>query len=169
MNRITNSYFTEYSWIKRAPYYCCSARRGMERWLDLHGNNTPTGTLIHRWDGEYQFTAPDPFFGSLSIHEGALCRSEIYRYNAMSDHKVVQQAIFLARREIARPERVITVLALLRSEVEEARDYVRRKRLPARRTLDAVLEFAARNDVTVTMHARATLARVFHHLSTRIS
>lgn len=160
MTMIASLYFSQYTWTKRAPHYYCSARRGIERWLDLHGNSTPTGVFIHRGDGEFRLIAPDLYFGTMSIHEEALCRPEVFRFNAMPDHKVVQQAMFLARREITRPERVITALALLRSEVEEARDYVRRKRLPAR-TLNAVLEFAERHDLTVTMHSRAALARVF--------
>ncbi|KAA0675887.1 hypothetical protein [Roseomonas genomospecies 6] len=160
MNTIAKPYFGQYSWSKRLPHYYCSARRSVERWIDLHSRGVPSGISIHRGDGDYQLTAPDPFFGSLTVREDALCRTEVFRYNALHDWDVVQRAIHLVRREIKRPERVLAALVLLRSEVEVARDYVRRKRLPSR-TQEAVLDFAQRNELTVTMHHRAALARVF--------
>ena len=160
MNAIARPYFDQYSWSKRLPSYYCSARRGVERWIDLHGRGVPSGIFIHRGDGDYQLTAPDPFFGSLTVREDALCRTEVFRYNALHDWDVVQRAIHLVRREIKRPERVLATLVLLQSEVEVARDYVRRKRLPSR-TQEAVLDFAQRTELTVTMHHRAALARVF--------
>ncbi|MFD1624383.1 hypothetical protein [Azospirillum griseum] len=160
MDTIANSYFDQYAWSKRLPHYYCSARRGVERWIDLHGRGVPSGISIHRGDGDYQLTAPDPFFGSLTVREDALCRAETFRYNAMHDWTVVQRAIHLVRREVKHPERVLAALVLLQSEDEVARDYVRRKRLPSRMQ-EAVLDLAQRNDLTVTMHHRAALARVF--------
>lgn len=158
---IARTYFSKYSWLKRMPLYYCSSHIGDERRLDLCGDSMRDGISVYRRDGEFQLFGPDPFFVNLSIRKEAVCPSEVCAYNAMSDHEIVEQTIFLASQEIIRPERVITALALLCSKMEEAQDYAQRKRLPAR-TLDAVLDFAAQNDVTVTMHTQAALARMFH-------
>lgn len=155
------SYFSKYSWLLRTHNYYCSSHIGDERRIDFCGESMPDGIFVYRCDGEFQIFGPDPFFVNLHIRKKAVCPSEVHAYNAMSDHEVVEQAIFLARQEIFRPERVITALALLCSKMEEAQDYAQRRRPPAR-TLDAVLDFAARNDVPVTMHTRVALARMLY-------
>lgn len=156
MNTGIASYFDEYIWAKSGRYSLAKTQPACNRILDITVDGMSSGAQICRGDGEYVLLAPDRLFGKLRVHEEAYTPWQITRINQLSDRLVVREALKLARRTIAQPERVIAALAFVFKDAEAVRTFVADRRVPSS-FIDTVGRFAMGQDMTVSAHGWATL------------